>query len=84
MLTAERISALTAVKDGTVTASMKAAPGSPVLLEPKEMTVAIGFLMKAELVEIETVRINVKRSKVPRCTVQLTGKGERLVAQLSA
>jgi len=84
MLTAERLDALNAVKDGTVTASAKAAPGSPVVFKPREMTVAIGFLMKADLVSVETVRVLVDRTKVPRCTVQLTKRGEQLVSRLQA
>lgn len=51
MLTTERRAALTAVRDGAVTARLINAPGSPFCYEPKEKQVALGFLERAKLIQ---------------------------------
>ena len=69
MLTSERLEALRAVQAGTVKARHLNAGGSPVLFEPREMTVALGFLQKARLVEVHS---HPKPNGLRGATVELT------------
>lgn len=78
MLTTERIAALTAVRDGEVSARLVNAPGSPTVYHPKEKTVALSFLTKAGL--ITTVEGRGVGGRRP-ITVELTERGERILSQ---
>ena len=77
MLTDERVAALTAVRDGTVTARHANAPGSPILWAPREQTVALSFLTKANLV---TVSSTYGSNRSRPTTVELTELGNRVLA----
>lgn len=76
MLTPERLAALTATADGTLTIRRANAPGSPLTVHPREYTVAFGYLRKAQLVEIETVG-----GRKPKAYATVTERGNRVLAQ---
>jgi DNA-binding PadR family transcriptional regulator len=76
MLTTERLAALTAVKDGTVKVRKVSAPGNPWRFEPAEQTVALGFLLKAELITVTAEHGPGRRRP---STVTVTGRGWRVL-----
>lgn len=80
MLTEERVATLTAVHAGTVTARRANAPGSPILYDPPENTVSLGFLYKAGLAEVTVNTYRKNGTTKHECTVSLTPKGERAYA----
>jgi hypothetical protein len=71
-MTQERLDALRAVRQGTVKARAVNAPGTPYVFVPKEQTVALGFLMKAGLIE-----------RLDR-TVRLTERGALTLSQIES
>ena len=82
MLTDERLAALTATAKGTLTVRRINAPGHPHAVEPRALTVAFGFLRKAELVTVETVQR--KGGNGPLTTASLTERGEHVLARATA
>lgn len=71
-MTQERLDALRAVRQGTVTARAITAPGTPYIFLPRERTVALGFLVKAGLIERDGK------------TVELTSRGALTLAQIES
>ena len=76
MLTTERLAALHAVKNGEVTVRKVSAPGLPWRFQPAERTVALGFLLKADLISV-TAEFGPNRSRPS--TVTLTDRGWRAI-----
>lgn len=77
MLTPERLAVLTATANGEIRARLANAPGSPLHIEPREYTVAFGYLRKANLVEVETDYLNGGRTVT---TVNVTDRGSHALA----
>jgi hypothetical protein len=48
-----RLAALTAVRNGTVTARRLNVTGSPLVFEPRSMQVDLKFLLKAGIIEVD-------------------------------
>jgi hypothetical protein len=80
MLTEERHAVLTAVSRGEVTARRLPAVGSPLAFTPREYTVALGYLQKARLVEVETTKRT--SGKGLTVTVLLTEAGTHALSVL--
>lgn len=54
MTAANRLAALTAVRDGAVTGKHMNAPGSPIVFEPRNLTVDLKFLLRAGMIVTES------------------------------
>lgn len=81
MLTPERLAALTAVQDGTVKVRKVSAPGLPWRFTPVEQTVALGFLLKADLISV-TAEFGPNRQRPS--SVSLTERGKRALTASTA
>lgn len=79
MLTDERLAALHAVGAGTVTGKHLNAPGSPLVFEPRDMQIALGFLQKARLIQTETASAANRARPV---TVTVTPRGQHVLRRI--
>ncbi len=81
MLSPERLATLTAVRNGKVTGKHMNAPGSPLVFEPRELTVDLKYLLKAGMMVTESVTA-ANRSRPVLITV--TEAGNRALTGVQA
>lgn len=84
MLTTERLDALRAVEAGTVTVRKLGAPGAHYQFTPREMTVDLGFLQRAGLVDLHTEYVKRNGTHYPLVTIRTTERGHRALARVEA
>ena len=70
----DRHAALVAVHSGTVTARHLNVKGSPLAFEPRELQTAMGYLLKARLIQAET---GYAASRARPVTLTVTERGNR-------